>query len=41
MDLCTIFSNLFKNAADAAGSAGSIKMRIVRKEKFAQIILPV
>jgi two-component sensor histidine kinase len=39
MDLCTIFSNVFKNAAEAVEDGGNIKITIVRKEKFAQIII--
>jgi sensor histidine kinase regulating citrate/malate metabolism len=39
MDLCTIFSNLFKNAAEAVGDHGNIKITIVRKEKFVQVII--
>jgi hypothetical protein len=39
MDLCTIFSNVFKNAAEAVEDGGNIKITIVRKEKFAQIMI--
>lgn len=39
MDLCTIMSNLLKNATEAAGSGGSITIRMNRKEKFAQFTI--
>lgn len=38
MELCTIFSNVIKNAVEAVGT-GSIKIRIVRKEKFAEVVI--
>ena len=37
MDLCTIVSNLLKNAVEAVDSGGEIVVHIIRKEKYAQI----
>lgn len=37
VDLCTIISNLLKNANEAVNNDGEIKVCIVRKEKFAKI----
>lgn len=37
MDLCTIVSNLLKNAVEAAKSDGEILVNAIRKEKFVQI----
>ena len=37
MDLCTIVSNLLKNAAEAVNAGGKIEVLIARKQKFAQV----
>lgn len=37
MDLCTIISNLLKNAIEAIDTGGTIKVYFIRKEKYLQI----
>lgn len=37
MDLCTIVSNLLKNAVEAVETGGNIRVNIIRKEKYVQI----
>lgn len=37
MDLCTIISNLLKNAVEAVDKDGEIAVHIVRKEKYVQV----
>lgn len=37
MDLCTIISNLLKNAVEAVDKDGEIEVHIVRKEKYVQV----
>ena len=39
MDMCTIFSNVLKNAVEAMGEQGELVLQIVRKEKFAEVII--
>ena len=39
MDICTIFSNILKNAVEAIEEKGSIKIDVVRKEKYAEIVI--
>lgn len=39
MALCTIFSNVIKNAAEAVEKNGRIEIYIARKEKYAQVLI--
>lgn len=39
MDLCTIFSNVIKNAAEVVEKNGRIEIYIARKEKYAQVLI--
>ena len=39
MDMCTVFSNVLKNAVEAIGENGEIIIQVVRKEKFAEVII--
>lgn len=39
MDLCTIFSNVIKNAAEAVGECGKIRIEGKRGKQFAKIVI--